>query len=302
MFERAGKIPYICAIALALAMTMASTGWPVLAAGTNAEMASLAEYNHVVRASGELRALPQKISTHLMFVAKGFEPESNLRILRATRDRFERMLTGLRGGGAELGLPAMTSGEIRAQLDNVANLWRLLDAVVRRCLDSGSVSKDDVSEAAELTTLLTTDLDRVVESYQVKWLDGQMFSTKTISINLSTRQAMLAHRTSTNVLLIAYGHEVRKNKKDLRKTISLFGETLNALLRGNPELHLTRPPTAEITAQLRTIEGIWRDLQPIVNRVAKSGKADAETVAALSQTDLLLQRELTGVIELYEAL
>ncbi|MBS1877003.1 MAG: type IV pili methyl-accepting chemotaxis transducer N-terminal domain-containing protein [Acidobacteria bacterium] len=44
--------------------------------------------------------------------------------MRESRDRFERVLTGLIKGDPELGLPPTHNPAIRAQLDSVAQLWR----------------------------------------------------------------------------------------------------------------------------------------------------------------------------------
>ena len=74
----------------------------------------------VINLAGAQRMLSQKMSKEAILLAGG---KGDGKLLRESRNRFERVLNGLIVGDRELGLPAAASAPTLAQLEKVRGLW-----------------------------------------------------------------------------------------------------------------------------------------------------------------------------------
>jgi methyl-accepting chemotaxis protein len=99
-------------------MALSGIGTALLAYGLAQHRAD----NAVINLAGAQRMLSQKMSKEAMLLAEGHGDAAAM--LRQDRDRFDRVLTGLIMGDAELGIPAHPGEEVEAQVDAVMNLWK----------------------------------------------------------------------------------------------------------------------------------------------------------------------------------
>ena len=76
--------------------------------------------NGVINLAGAQRMLSQQMIKDALLLVDG---QGDSKALRASRDRFDRVLCGLIDGDRELGLPAAKSAGLRAQLHTVMQLW-----------------------------------------------------------------------------------------------------------------------------------------------------------------------------------
>ncbi len=112
-------------------------------------------------------------------------------------------------------------------------------------------------------------------------------------INLAGRQRMLTQKMSKEMLFIAAGLEAEKNRANLKKTATLFGNTLKGLRKGNKELDL-RPAKSSITKKtLEQVGKIWIRFKKVVDKVTAGGKVPVQKVAELNLP--LLKRMNVGV-------
>jgi methyl-accepting chemotaxis protein len=77
--------------------------------------------NAVINIAGAQRMLSQKMSKEAILLALGKAPATPL---RQSRDRFDRVLTGLLDGDRELALAGIATPSIRAELGIVQGLWK----------------------------------------------------------------------------------------------------------------------------------------------------------------------------------
>jgi len=120
-----------------------------------------------------------------------------------------------------------------------------------------------------------------------------------IVIDLAGKQRMLTQKMSKEALLVAKGIEVKKNKEELHKTITLFDSTLQGLLKGDSQLHLPKTNDTKIVKQLQSVISLWSKLKPFIDRVAE-GKSDRTALKAIEMGNTPLLQSMNSVVEMYE--
>ncbi|MDH3919222.1 MAG: type IV pili methyl-accepting chemotaxis transducer N-terminal domain-containing protein, partial [Rhodospirillales bacterium] len=229
--------------------------------------------------------LAEKMSKELVLVALEVDTERNLKNLESSRALFERTLKGLRDGDAGLGLPRSTSRDFIDNLGKAGELWLVYDAAIRTSFASGRITADQVGTVADLTAPITAAMDSAVAVLESETSEGRLVSLLDATIELAGRQRLLTQKMSREFLLIAYGHEVDKNRRQLKESIAQFDRTLDGLISGNTELRLVPAPSAEIKAQMRKVARIWDTFLPIVTTASKGGEIDRETIARMASAN-----------------
>ena len=102
--------------------------------------------------------------------------------------------------------------------------------------------------------------------------------------------------------MIAYGYEVEKNRRHLQETVQQFDRTLRGLIDGNIELLLLPAPTPEIRGQLRKVERLWDEFQPLMLTAFETDKIGTELITQVAQENMSLLREMNAVVDMYAAL
>ena len=282
-FARYNVFPVLIALVLATADVLAVTA---------------SEYAVVINLSGRQRMLTQKMSKEMLLVAKGIDADANRASLKETAQLFDRTLTGLRDGSAELGLPPTESEVTRRQLAKVEDLWSSFHAVVRKVIDGGEV---DVAKVAELNLPLLKNMNTAVRLYE-KAATKATGKQAGVVINLAGKQRMLTQKMSKEIMLVALDHEADENRSNVRSTASLFDRTLTGLKDGDADLELPKTTDPAIRAQLEKVEALWQEFRPLVERAGAVGGEplsveELEKVAALN---LPLLKEMNNAVKMYE--
>ena len=121
-----------------------------------------------------------------------------------------------------------------------------------------------------------------------------------VVLNLSGKQRMLTQKMSKEIVLIAMGHEVAANVKNLQGTSSLFDKTLKGLRDGSSDLQLPATSNKRILRQLDKVDAIWADFQPVVQAIIDQSSASGDQVAAVAQQNLPLLKQMNKCVKLYE--
>ncbi len=229
--------------------------------------------------------LAEKMGKELVLIALDVDTERSLKNLESSRAQFERTLKGLRDGDAGLGLPGSTNRDFIDNLGKAGELWLVYDATIRASFRSGRITADQVGTVADLTAPITAAMESAVAVLERESSEGRLVSLLDATIELAGRQRLLTQKMSREFLLIAYGHEVEKNRSQLKESIAQFDRTLDGLISGNTELHLVPAPSAEIKAQMRKVARIWDAFLPILANAAKGGEIDRDTIARMASTN-----------------
>ncbi len=104
-----------------------------------AERHDAAQDGIVIDLAGRQRMLTQKMSKEFFLIALDYDAGNNQALLTKTCDLFDRTLTGLPQGDAELGLLAATQPKTLKQLQRVAILWTHFEPALRQGAASGTI-------------------------------------------------------------------------------------------------------------------------------------------------------------------
>lgn len=258
--------------------------------------AATAADSHAITVAGSQRALSQKMYKHLLLAALGVDKAGNLEHLAANRRQFGETQAAQRSGDPAPG------PEVLQALSAVDELWLLFDTVVGNGLNAGKgVTADLVARVDSLDLPLLAATDKVVQSYE-KAAAGLTFSMLAVTVNVAARQRMLSQKIAKEVLLIAYGHEAERNRRNLKQSADEFDATLKALIRGDAERLLMVPPTLKIRTQLAQVERHWQDFLSRITLVAEGAKVDAGLIEFVARENPPLVEAVSQAVTMYQAL
>ena len=259
--------------------------------------------DHVLLMTEQQRVAAQLMAKQALFIALGVDSEQNLRRLQSSRDRFDRVLVGLREGDRDLRLPAASNPAFAESLEEVQGIWERMDASLRAGLTAGALTRDQIEIVIEMAETLEDAIEEASESYLDEAKSGQLFSMLAVSIALVGDLGAQEQGLTNALLSIAYGHRVEYSRTLLAQELDDFDETLSGLIHGNLDLLLLPPPNEEIRAQLLRVQRIWEmDVQPVMRAVASGERITAEALERIARLDSRMVRELAATSHLYESL
>ncbi len=248
--------------------------------------------------------LTQKMSKEVMLIVLGVDKDDNLVNLDSTAALFDKTLTGLRDGNAELKLPTTSDPAIIVQLDKIISMWKVFNRTVQEIVSTGKVSKNQMATIIDDNPALLAEMNRCVKMYE---LDASKAGLKAdpglaVTINLSGRQRMLSQKMSKEFFIIVAGYNVKENRQNLLETSSLFDRTLKGLIAGNRTMNLPAVKSPEIRQQLEKIASIWRNFKPAIifaisDRTKEIYPAQINTVA---RKNIPLLTEMNRAVGMYE--
>ncbi len=262
------------------------------------------EMGIVINLSGKQRMLSQKMSKEMLLIAKGVDAAGNKENLKKTAALFDKTLKGLIHGEADLKLAKAQNPKIVKQLEKVTKLWsgfkKNVDAVL-----GGDTSKAVLEKIAKENLPLLKNMNRAVKMFEddAKKMGGKSLSPgMATNLNLSGKQRMLTQKMTKELLLVANGIDPDRNKRNLKKTASLFERTLKGLLDGDKDLELPGTKDADIRAQLGLVEKLWKDYKPVLDKVITSESNDVPTgdLKKAAKLNLPLLKEMNKAVGMYE--
>ena len=292
--------------------TVNPSGWPRVAPALAALLvlcllsspgrSEQVDYDRVIDRADQQRLLLEMMSTESILVALEVDAESHLKKLKRTHRLFNEVRVGLREGNAALGLPPAESSEVLDKLSLVDSLWPLFDNTVRKSVGAGKVGRTEIDALAEMSQPLEEALEDTVEAYGLEVNRQQLHSMRFTLISVASHQRTLTQRMAKQFLLIAYGHEARKNKSRLKKTASRFARSLRALQIGDQDQRLIAPPTEDIQAQLEQVNRLWLDFERLIREAVKGDPPNRREIQRLDELNSDLLAALEQTVTLYRKL
>lgn len=284
----------LSAVAVAAGFTLTARFGPSWAKRPN--------YDHIINLAGRQRMLSQRMSKEIMLIALQYNVRENVRNLGFSSEEFGRVLHGLRYGDGELALPATAEDAVLKRLSKVESLWPAFKVLVMDAIAKKEVVPGQVKFCAEASLPLLKAMDDTVKAYERAASAGHLSGILAIAINLAGAQRMLTQKASKECYLIALDHEAAANRKQLGQSIDRFERVLKGLLEGDTELRLMAAPTAPIKAQLRTVERLWAEFQPMLSKVRDGAPVSPDMIAETASLNLTLLGEMNTAVGMYEGL
>jgi len=254
------------------------------------------DLGYVINLAGKQRMLTQKMSKEAALIALDVDVSANKSALKATHDLFDKTLTGLKNGDADLGLTAAKAPDIIRGLDKVSELWQKFSPQIASVAQSGTVSNAQLSAiAAENVPLLKT-MNKAVKLFEASSSASNLDPSLAKAINLAGRQRMLTQKMSKEFFFLAKGYQADMNKAELAKTVALFDKTLNGLVNGDSGQGLVAAPSDKIKAQLEIVKNLWVPFKAQI----ESTPSDS-SIRAVADNNLPLLKEMNKAVGLFEA-
>lgn len=287
------------AVALALALTAANFG---ASSPAVAQKKKDINYEHIINLAGMQRMITQQLSKETILVAMGVDSATHTQKIKASHGLFDRTLKGLRTGDVALQLPPTRNPKILANLDRVEELWSLFDSALQEAMATGAVSRASVAIVADLSVPLMKAMHETVQEYKREAAGEDLFSMMAVAVDTGSYQRMLTQKMAKEFLLVAYGHDVRKNRESLKVSMKEFESTLASMIDGNFEVRLLPAPTPAIRQQLRKVQAMWDRFRPLMEGATAGGKITSKQILRATELNLTLLGEMNRAVQMYEEL
>ncbi|WP_341366498.1 type IV pili methyl-accepting chemotaxis transducer N-terminal domain-containing protein [Yoonia sp. BS5-3] len=245
--------------------------------------------------SGRLRMLSQRIPAAACHLTQGVDAEAATTLLASASTEFEKILTGLEFGDADLNIQAAEQN--RRTLTAIATLrerWEpLKEAADAMAAGAATEAQRDYIFNANLQVLAAAQslVEQLVRQYSNP--NAMTFSSLML-IDISGRQRMLTQKMSKESCLIASGSASEELQEDLQGTMAVFETSLHALRDGMPNVGIQPPPNDEIRTGLEGVTDDWETVKPylsdVLAGVSLPEDTDAQKFHGLNQTMVNMNR------------
>ncbi|MCB0218993.1 MAG: type IV pili methyl-accepting chemotaxis transducer N-terminal domain-containing protein [Chrysiogenetes bacterium] len=196
----------------------------------------------VINLAGAQRMLTQRMAKNAFDIMKGASSESEL---KADEEQFDRVLQGLIGGDAGLGIPATTDAETLGHLQDTRNTWRLFKEKVTYVIENGEGFRTSRTYIVDKNDQLLREADDAVQLMAKAGVDAEL-------VNIAGRLRMLSQSISKGVLAASMRDSL---VEDTRAQIAEFDEILKKLLLSESQYGRS---SGAIMDQLRRVERTWQ--------------------------------------------
>lgn len=243
----------------------------------------------IINISGRQRMFTQKMSKEVFFIAIDIDKDKNLKSLKESMVLFNNGLNILLNGDQNLSISKTTDIEILEQLTKVSALWTLFKVELNRVLDN-RYKPDTLENIAKDNLLLLKSMNEAVEMYTIKSNFYKKNSKLAEEINVAGRQRMLTQKMTKELLLVANGIDIDKNKKETRKTGELFEIRLKELIDNSKDENITK--------QLYKVAEVWAKYRTTIMIVNTS----KNSLERLDKLNMPLLKEMDIAVSMYEGL
>ncbi len=252
--------------------------------------------------AGRQWLLLEMMTNSALLAALGVEASPSLASIHWSRDRFDTVQYELRVGDERLGLRPATRPEIVDRLDRVDARWRRYDSIFGEIRDSSSITQEQIQALAVSHAELTESLMRMVETFEYYVDGGRSHTMLSSTVNGLGRLRAQTQQVLRGLLTVAYDGGSGQERDSLIRSANEFNQTLAGLINGDPSRLLLRPPTPEIGDELRKVDRLWREAQPILNAAASGTSVSPEEIAAAARYSSEMAVPLTMALLMYLSL
>jgi len=230
-----------------------------------------------IRLAGQLPMLTQQVAAASCSITSGVDVAEAHDVLERAIAEFDRYIVALRDGDAELHiLQPEERRRTLVNLDHVETEWHAIHHAVEAVLtdasdvDSSHIIDDHNMKLLELTTLFASD---IANQYAIPF---ELSAADILSLELAGRQRMLTQKMAKDACEIWTGYHAKEAKEDLRSTMGVFENSLNALRYGMAAAGIKPASNDVIVADLDDLLTRWSVLKPNLTTLVEGGELNEE--------------------------
>jgi len=241
---------------------------------------------HLINLAGKQRMLTQRVSKLSIECALNLRDKS-CKMLNNFTTLYERTLNGFLNGDKELELePSKNSDEI-AKIEHLQKLWKPFKNSVEKVEKTHGKDKKALDYILSNNEELLKESNNLVtifvknSSKDVNYIEKALLKI----VNIAGRERMLTQKMTKEYLQQKELNNTNAYKK-MKKTMTLFENSLNDLINGNKQEGMPKVTNLEIKKQLQKVKKIWSKLKPLYLKQEPSKK---ELILLLKANPILLK-------------
>ena len=230
-----------------------------------------------IRLAGQLPMLTQQVAAASCSITSGVDVAEAHDVLERALAEFDRYIVALRDGDAELHiLQPEERRRTLVNLDHVETEWHAIHHAVESVLadgsdvDSSHIIDDHNMKLLELTTLFASD---IANQYAIPF---ELSAADILSLEWAGRQRMLTQKMAKDACEIWTVYHAEEAKEDLRSTMGVFENSLNALRYGMAAAGIKPASNDVIVADLDDLLTRWSGLKPNLTTLVEGGELNEE--------------------------
>ncbi|MCF6305473.1 MAG: type IV pili methyl-accepting chemotaxis transducer N-terminal domain-containing protein [Rhodobacteraceae bacterium] len=251
--------------------------------------------------AGRQRMFAQRMAGLSCLVHMDIEAEANSAEAVGIRDRFALTLVDLRMGNADIGLSREINPKVLESINTAAEPFEQISELLSVLESQNFMSVQRLQAISVLTNSVFTTSDQLTSQIQAarnQALQDLPLITAMI-INISGRQRMLAEKAFKELCLIQAGVDIDINLENLAATITIFDNTMTALINGMPGL-IPAPPNEEIKSKLLEVQAIWLPAKDLLDQAIDGEKIETTELHFLSGELETVRILMNQAVKLYE--
>ena len=248
-----------------------------------------------INRSGKQRMLTQKMTKVALLLSLNINKEKNKKNLLTLANLYNDTLNEFKDGKNDLGFTVEANKEIQKEILLVEKVWKPFFENVKIIAEGKDKNGKALEYLVKNNESLLKESNSLVSLYEKSNSSQNYIEKAMVSIvNLAGRQRMLTQKMTKEKLLIVQGK--KEYSSELKKTIKLFDDSLNILLKGNAEKKISKPSNIKIKNQLLKVQTLWNELKPLYEKK----KPTAQELATIIKKNPILLKEMNQMVALAE--
>jgi len=266
-----------------------------LASIVNTFMNKNSMLKRLINLSGKQRMLTQRMTKLSLLVSLNITKEENRKKLIKFSSLYNQTLQAFKNGDKELNCTPIKNHSINQQIAIIEKKWKPFYKNIQKIIDGKDRDKKALKYVVENNEELLAVSNELVKRYEKSNKSTNYLDKARLHIvNVAGRQRMLTQKMTKEKILIIKGE--KKYKTKLPKTIKLFDDSLNALIKGDNKQMIVKPTSKTIKKQLAKVAKIWKKLKPLYIKPKLTPK---ELATIIKQNPILLS-EMNKMVKMSE--
>ncbi|WP_238110976.1 type IV pili methyl-accepting chemotaxis transducer N-terminal domain-containing protein [Yoonia sp. I 8.24] len=250
--------------------------------------------------SGKLRMLSQRVPSAACHFSRGIDVEGSAALLVAATEEFEKILTGLEFGDADLNIQLPeTNGQTLTLIAELRTLWEPLRTAAEAVANGTATEAERnyvLNENLPVLRAAQLLVERLVQQYSNP--NATTFAALVL-VDISGRQRMLTQKMSKESCILEGDFETTVTVADLETTMRIFENSLDALQYGLPVVGVLPPPNDTISTGLGGVQDDWNGAKPYVTEVLAGNSLDLDDNTVKFQQLNVTMANMNTVVGMY---